>query len=369
MSVGHILVMGAGNGGLAAAAELGRRGYPVALYNRSPEPLEPVQAQGGVRYEGVIGEGFAPVRTITTDLAGVVAAADLILICVPATGHSFMAQALAPHLRSGQPVVLNPGGLLGCLDFARELRQAGFSGQIRLAETCTLPYICRQPTPGVIRVTGILKDLPFAALPGRETPRLAEEVRGPLPNILPVPHILATGLANVNAVLHPPAMIFAAAWIEQTGGDFYYYYDAATPSVGRLLKALDNERLTVAAAWQVEVEPFVAFFARIGSTSPEAAASGDPQRVLLESQPNRHIKAPPSLDHRYMHEDIPYGVVPVADLGRAAGVATPVMDAVITLASVATGRDFRAEGRTLARVGLRGLPVGEVLRQIWEEEP
>ena len=43
-----------------------------------------------------------------------------------------------------------------------------------------------------------------------------------------------------------------------------------------------------------------------------------------------------------------------AELGRLAGVATPTMGHVIQLACVATGKDFRAQGLTLARLGLGG---------------
>src|SRR5215212_6868538 len=152
----HVLILGAGNGGLATAADLSRRGIPVALYNRSPEALEPIRQQGGVRYEGVIGQGFAPLPLVTTHLAEVTPEADLIMACLPATAHAFVAQALAPHLRDGQWVLLNPGGMLGSLAFARELRAAGFRGQVHLAETGTLTTICRKSDPGCIRVTSVL---------------------------------------------------------------------------------------------------------------------------------------------------------------------------------------------------------------------
>jgi opine dehydrogenase len=362
----HVLILGAGNGGLAAAADLVRRGFQVALYNRSPGALEPLREQGGVRYEGVIGEGFAPLAQITTDLSGVVAEADFIMACVPATAHAFLARALAPHLKDGQRVLLNPGGMLGSLAFLRELRQAGFVGQLHLGETGTLTTICRKPDPASIRVTSVLREVPFAALPGRDSAGYAETVRDAVPNLQPLEHILATGLTNVNAVLHPPAMLLAAAWIEHSGGDFYYYYDTATPSVGRLMAALDRERLAVAAAWGVQVEPFLDLFARIGSTSREAAEAGDHERALRDSTPNRYIKAPPDLSHRYMLEDIPFGVVPLADLGRAAGVDLPVTEALITLASTITDHDFRAEGRTLPRLGLASQPPESILRLLRE---
>jgi opine dehydrogenase len=359
--VSHVLILGAGNGGLALTADLVRRGVDVALYNRGEAALAAVCAQGGVRYEGVLGEGFAPVSRASTDLSSLVAGAELLVVCTPATAHAFLAQRLAPLLRAGQRVVLNPGGMLGALAFVRALRAAGCREPVHVAETGTLTHICRKVDDGLVRITSVVSDLPFAALPGVLTPAFADEVRYALPTLWPFDHSLAVGFTNVNAVLHPPAMILGAAWIEASNGDFLYYHDTAVPSVARLMEALDAERLAVARAWGVEAEPFLKLFARIGSTSKTAADQGDFRQALLDSAPNRWIKAPPSLDHRYMHEDMPFGAVPLADLGRAAGVPTPAFDAVITLASTVTGRDYHAEGRTLASLGLEGMHRADVL--------
>jgi opine dehydrogenase len=60
------------------------------------------------------------------------------------------------------------------------------------------------------------------------------------------------------------------------------------------------------------------------------------------------------LDARYVTEDVPYGLVPIVELGRLASVPTPVAHALTVLASAALGRDFIKEGRTLARMGLEG---------------
>jgi len=341
----------------------------VAMYNRSAEPLRPVAEQGGIRYSGVFDAGFAPVARCSTRLGDLIGEADVILVCTTASAHEGLASAMAPYLKPTQPIVLNPGGLLGSVAFSRALRRAGYRGGITIGETGTLTYICRKTDPGSVHVTSALADVPFAAFPGRATAGLVARVRDLLPALDPQAHVLAAGFANVNAILHPPGMLLAAAWIEHSAGDFCFYYDAATPAVGRLLAALDAERVAVARAWHVSVPSFLDLFARIGSTTREAAASGDHRRALQESAPNRHIKAPPSLDHRYLHEDIPFGLLPLADLGRAAGVPTPVMDAVVTLGSLLGQRDYRAEARTLEALGFAGLPPHEVVRALVEAAP
>jgi opine dehydrogenase len=50
----------------------------------------------------------------------------------------------------------------------------------------------------------------------------------------------------------------------------------------------------------------------------------------------------------------------MSSLGRVAGVATPVIDGLVTLTSAMLGRDFRAEGRNLEHLGLDGKTVAEI---------
>ncbi len=76
------------------------------------------------------------------------------------------------------------------------------------------------------------------------------------------------------------------------------------------------------------------------------------------------IQGPITVNTRYLFEDIPMGLVPLSCLGRAVGAATPTMDAVVELGSVLLGRDFRAEGRTLERLGLAGMSAEEIRRAL-----
>jgi len=46
--------------------------------------------------------------------------------------------------------------------------------------------------------------------------------------------------------------------------------------------------------------------------------------------PCQWTPTPPSLQHKYVIEDVPCGLVAISELGRAAGVATPVIDGLIT---------------------------------------
>jgi opine dehydrogenase len=54
----------------------------------------------------------------------------------------------------------------------------------------------------------------------------------------------------------------------------------------------------------------------------------------------------------------------MAALGELVGVKTPVIDALITLASAAVGVDLRATGLNLDRMGLAGLAPADLQKFI-----
>lgn len=347
-----IAILGGGNGGFAAAAHLWSLGHRIRLYNRSAGTIRSVAEAGGVHFTGVLGEGFATLEAASISLAEALSGADLVMVCLPAGAFESLALELAPLLDRSPPVVLNPGSTGGALVFARALRAAECRTLPALGETNTLTYICRKQGASAVYVSSVVRNVRFAALGSSATGEMAAQLAALYPTLNPVPNVLHTALSNVNAILHPPGMILASAWIEHTAGDFRYYYEAATPAVAQVMADLDAERLAIADAWKISQEPFPALFADLGSTTPEAGASGSFLRVLRESEPNQFIKAPATLEHRYLREDIPYGLVPLSALGRALGVRTPVIDSLITLASSISRTDYRAEGWTMEKLGL-----------------
>ncbi len=347
-----IAILGAGNGGFAAAAHLATEGHRPQLYNRSEDTIAAIGERGGIRHSGVLGEGTADVPVITTDLSRALEGADLLMVCLPALALSGVANALADHLDGSRPLVLNPGATGGALAVRRTLRATGCETIPPIAETNTLTYIARKQSEDHVHVSALVDNVRCAALPPTAREEAIEPFRELYPTLTPVSSPLHTALSNVNAVLHPPGIVLSAAWIEHTGGDFRFYYDAGTPAVASVMADLDEERLAIADALGLDVDPFPLMFADIGSTSQAAGESGSFHRMLKESEPNKSIMAPDSVDHRYFDEDIPFGLVPMAELGRWAGVETPVIDSLVTIAGSVNGTDYRETGWTLSDLGI-----------------
>jgi opine dehydrogenase len=131
-----------------------------------------------------------------------------------------------------------------------------------------------------------------------------------------------------------------------------------------VIDAVDAERRALAAALGVATPTFVEYFRRIGFTTAEAAATGRAYDAMQASEPNREVKGPASLDHRYVHEDVGWGLVPWIELAGRFGVAVPTMEALTQLAETMNGVDYRTRGLTLERMGLAGLSREEILARV-----
>ncbi len=357
-----VAILGAGNGGCAAAADLTHRGFAVHLFSRNRATLRPILDRGGLELTGVVGEGFMKLARISDRIDETVAGADLIMTATPILAFDYFAKILAPHLRNGQILFFNPGQAGGGLYFHRCLRLAG-GPVVRSVETPTLTYGTRIPEPGKTWIKTKVRNLPCGAFPAKDRDELLSIIRQLYPVLEPAVNVLETALYDVNAVEHPPGVVCNAGWIEHTKGDFRFYVEGLSPSVGRVVEDLDLERLAIIRAMNartgmgIHLESFVEYFYRLGYTSVAPSGPGSVCRQQQGSPGNRVTKAPESLDHRYMHEGIGYGLVPWREIAQALGVATPLMDSIIRLASSLMGQDYFRTGLTLEKMGLADSPV------------
>ena len=343
----NFAVLGAGNGGQVISAYLKLCGKHVALYDRFPEFLAPILAQGGIRLEGVDKTGFAKLDLVTAEVSEAVREAEIIFVVLPAFAHAFAAGQLAPCLTDGQTVIICPGATGGALEFRAVFDRLGCTAKIKLAETNSLFYAARSHD-GVATITGVKDELSLAALPASDTGRIIDELRDVYPQLVPAQNVLETSLNNFNTVVHPIPVLLNAGRIE-SGESFRHYFEGITPSVGRLMERLDAERLAVGAAYGVHLMSMRESYRRYYH-----AEADELWQVAHMVKAHEPILAPAKLDSRLLTEDVPMGLVPMAALGRAAGVPTPVIDSVIILTGGLLGVDFAASGRSMERLGIQG---------------
>lgn len=348
-----IAVLGAGAGGTAVAFDCAAHGHEVRVFDfpSFPDNIAAIAEQGGIHASGDL-DGFAPVARAGHDIDEALQDAELVYVVGPAYSTTPLGEAVAGKLRAGQTVIVTPGSCGGALAFKQGAGLARDDDAVRVAETSTLHYAVRLTSPGSVHVFLKLKagNL-LAALPSRHTASILQLINDVYPGMEPAKNVMQTSLQNANPVIHPAVTLANAARIEGTGGDFLFYEEGVSDATGRLIEAVDRERIAIGAKMGITVLPDPELGMRQGYM-----LANDYGEAYRKAPGFLGIGAQPRLDHRYLNEDVGYGLVFMSRLAGQLGVDTPTMDAVIHLASVLMARDYAAEGlRTPASLGIGGL--------------
>ena len=172
---------------------------------------------------------------------------------------------------------------------------------------------------------------------------------------MPRDDLVSISLSNLNPQNHLGQVIGNFTRIER--GESWENWRGYTDCVGRLIEALDAERLAIAAAFGYAVRNVREHFA-LSFHVPEGPVSDMTRRIAeRDSSPG-----PASLETRYVIEDVPFGIVVTALLARIVGVAAPLHEAGIAIISALYGRDFRRENDLLPELGIEGMSADELVR-------
>ncbi|MBN1440102.1 MAG: NAD/NADP octopine/nopaline dehydrogenase family protein [Anaerolineales bacterium] len=345
------------------AAHLSLMGCRVALFNRTEDHISVLKQRGGIELEAPEGiqHGFAKLARITADFGEALKGAQVIMVVVPSSAHVDVAAGMAPHLKSGQIIILHPGRTCGAIEFAKVLRDQGCRAEVTIAEAETFIYASRSDGPAQARIFRIKEAVPLAALPSVRTAQVLEAIRPFYPQYIDGINVLHTGLNNMGAIFHPALTLLNAGWIEATHGDYEFYIDGVTPSVARVLEVLDRERVTVASSLGIRARNAMEWLELAYNTT------GENLHEAIHNQVGYYgIKAPSTLNHRYIFEDVPMSIVPIASLGGRFGVSVRGMDSIVRLACIIHRTDYWKRGRTVDKLGIGDLSVGELNRYVEE---
>ena len=159
--------------------------------------------------------------------------------------------------------------------------------------------------------------------------------------------ILETSLSGTNPVTHGPIALFNLARMDN-GEDYRLFADGLSPLTARFVEQLDTERVTVARACGVPVRTALELLNDAWPT---------PQPTLYDafhSNPSYMVtKGPATTHHRFITEDLPYGLAPLVLLGRLHGVPTPALDVLLEMFRLAMGTDYLTLAPALDWNGLR----------------
>ena len=336
-------IVGAGAIAYGAAALLEHNGHTAWLWSPSGVRTQALAEGAALRAQGALNGVFHP--RVANNAKAAVAAADVILLALPANGHKTVMEAIAPHLRAEQTVLISSHASFGALYLSRLL--AARTIQIPIVAWGTTVSSGRQLSPTEVSISTVRQRIDIATVPHRLSPEgltICQTLFGD--RFVEREGLLAIALSNLNPQNHLGIALCNLTRMEH--GEHWSQGQNVTPAVGRLLEALDQERLAIANTLGVSVRTIfehfhLSFHVPLGSVS-------EMNQTMHEQ--GRGGSGPSTVDSRYVLEDVPYGLVVTTKLGQMAGCPAILHDAGIQIFSALYSRDFTAENDLLAALQL-----------------
>ena len=342
----RVSILGAGAVAYGAAAFLARAGHDPLIWSPSGTRTAALAAGQRLVSRNAI-DGSFPVR-VAASCADAVASADAVLLALPANGHRLALEAAAQHLGDGQPFIISSQASFGALYLSRLLAARQVRAPI-VAWGTTLTT-GRQESPTEVNVSTVRQRVDMATVPASGIEAgyaLCNELFGD--HFVKRDGLLAIALSNLNPQNHLAIALLNLTRMER--GETWGQGENVTPAVGRLIEALDRERLAIAEAFGLRVKTVQEHFS-LSFHVPLASVSEMNQEMHRQG---RGGFGPKTAESRYVLEDVPFGLVPTVVLGRLAGRPATLHDAGLALFSAAYGRDFVQDNDLLPELGLERL--------------
>ena len=355
---GIVAVIGAGMGGKGILAVLGLQDYRLRVRDAVDAQVAGIRAAGGLHVEGRA-KRFAPVELATTDLAAAVTGVSTILVSIYGRDHPQLAGELAPFLVNGQTLVLMQGHFGGAIAFAKALSEHGCRASIDLAEVDGYPYMLEVLAPDRVELQTDKSFYQLSSVPASKAPELVARLKPAFPGLRELKSWLDTAFADFGGILHTGAMITNVGQIE--GRAPYNFYAATmTPSVCRLIAAMDRERIAVASAYGVDTIDVAQW---LEETYGRKETDLHEKLQANATSHYRSSPAPLSMNHRFFMSDVPCFLVPLASLARVAAIETPVTDSMITVANSLARTGLPGRGSKSRRLGLAGKSRYQIMEE------
>lgn len=356
----RITVLGGGHGCYAAAADLSEQGHEVTLWRRDAAAFEPVLRSKCISLKDYKGQRDVRLFGVTSDVGAAVRGAQLIVIPTPAFSQSDIAAAIAPHLVDGQ-VVLLPPGTFGSYVMASAVRNAGNKAAVAFAETGTLPYLARKHGEATVAITTRATRLPTGVFPASATATAFEVISRAYPVVERVDDALSAALMNAGPIIHPPLIMMNAGPLEHFES-WDIHNEGTQPSIRRVTDRLDAERIALREALGYAAP----HFPLADHYNSDRWMYGNAHDKLVDSGDWReHIDL---RTHRYMREDVAYGLAFLVSVAEWAGLDVPVASGLLAIAGAVCEEPLADGPRTLRALGLQGLDR-TAMKQLLERGP
>lgn len=349
MTVG---IAGAGSVAFATAALLMENGHQVRIW--SPSGRQTALSEGvGLVSTGMVQGKFKPeIADSAEELSDGV---DVLFLALPGNGHKAVMDDLAPHVRNDQTIIISSHASFGALYFNRLIEARGVLAPI-VAWGTTVVTGAAQDDSSVV-VSTVRSKVDMCTIPAGQTSqglKVCQALFGD--RFVQRDGLMAITLSNLNPQNHLGIALGNITRMEL--GEEWDQCKHVTPKVGRLLEELDKERLAIAEKLGLSVRTIFEHF-HLSFHVPVASIS-EMNRQLYEE--GNGGNGPTTEDSRYVTEDVPYGLVPIAWIGDLVGCPTPLHKAGIQILSAMYARNFEAENDLLVAGDFKSLSLEQLER-------
>ena len=353
MKVEKVAILGGGNGGITAAADLSSRGFEVSLFQSEKfcKNLDDIKRKGEILLQTLDSECYAKVHLVTDDIKEAISGAQIVMLTIPGPAVEYFTEILAPVVEENQIIYINSAAAMGCIRFVNKAKEMGINKRFKICESNSLTYGCRAfPDEARAEMSLLVKKLFLGSYPASDIDEIMESLSQIYDCFVPAANIWQVTLENGNPEVHPGPALLNAGRIDYSNGEFWLYKEGITEHTINILKAVESERKSLGRALGFEVEG--ARESRINRGYLQEDKSKTLQELFNTSEVFGAIKGPTSVTNRYITEDISTGLVLWSSLGKILKVPTPNIDAIIVLGSTLLQRDFYAEGLTVEKLGI-----------------
>ena len=335
----RVSILGAGSIAFGMAAYLAKEGHDPMLWSPSGKSTKALADGAELTANGAF-EFSGRVR-IARDCEEAVTSAEVIVVALPGYGHKAAFDAALPHLKPGQPVIISSHCSFGALYLSKGLAKRGVKLPISVWGT-TLLTGRLQPDMTTVKVNTVRQKVDIATLPKSEIDAghaLCSELFGD--RFVKRDGVMAISLSNLNPQNHLGIALYNLTRMER--GERWGQAEYVTPAVGRVMEALDAERLAIAQVFGLTVRTIKEHY---------AFSYHLPVASIAEMNATLHARGgggfgPTTLDSRYVLEDAPFGLYPTVLLGRLAGRPAVLHEAGLTMLSAAYGRNLAEDNDLL----------------------
>ncbi len=344
--VPEITIIGAGNGGRAFASYLAQKGLDVNLVFRTPHKIKKIWFYNKIESESTVDHlnGTFELKNVTPLINKVVPYSDIILLVVPAFAHASVIKKISFYLQEGQIILLNPGRTWGAIEAQTLIQKLRPDIRVFVGETQTLLFTCRKIKDTGVNISKIKNRVHYCFYPENDNFIVEDVIETIFPELESYPNIFYTSLNNIGAMIHPAATMLNSGSISRCS-PFKFYNDGITKHIAQTIASVDRERLKIMDRLDVPSLSLLDWIEQVYGVKEDNLYDA------FHAVPSyENIGSPQSLNKRYLTEDVPTGLVPMASLADYLDIKVPTMKSLIQLASLSLGKNFWKTGRSLHNI-------------------